>query len=45
MQLEDKITLNPISNKTAQMSTIILSENSTSSVQFEIQQVDNEKKS
>ena len=43
MQQEEKIILNPTSNKTAQMTPIVLSENSTSSVIFEVQQVDNEK--
>ena len=40
---EEKIVLNPTSNKTAQMTPIVLTENSQSSVMFEIQQVDNDK--
>lgn len=43
MQQEEKIILNPTSNKTAQMSPIVLSSNTQSLVIFEVQQVDNDK--
>lgn len=43
MQQKEKIILNPTSNKTAQMTPIVLNENSKSSVIFEVQQVNNEK--